>query len=192
MRKIISKQEKEKRKRMNQFFAGGILILVITLSTLAYSFTLSEKEKSKRLVYNRFEFVKQGDFWFTKINNFQFSFKFNPEQTENLTALIEKDLNDYYNEPLYIYSESFDAEAEIYRNLYQFVLRMQNACLENETCEGNLPTKTCDNNFIIIKEINETENSGIKQEENCIFIQGEKEELTRLADKFLFEIFRIQ
>ena len=101
------------------------------------------------------------------------------------------DLGSYKNKPLYIFSEDSEAELEIYRNLFyqnQIVQRFQEACPEGEKCEKNIPTKTCDDNFIIIKE---NEKSEIIQEKNCVFIRGEVGNLTKSSDEFLFKILGI-
>ena len=74
---------------------------------------------------------------------------------------------------------------------------IENASLENrssiedvslENCEEDYPIKTCDDNFIIIKENN---NTGIIQSESCVFIQGQQENLTMITDEFLFKVFGI-
>ena len=66
---------------------------------------------------------------------------------------------------------------------------MQSACLSEEKCEGDFPIKTCSDNFIIIQE-NKTKE--IKQTENCVYIGGEKEELVKLTDEFLYKIIGIK
>ena len=100
-------------------------------------------------------------------------------------------LSNYYNKPLYISSENSEIANEIYKNLFyynQIVQRIQNACLEGEGCEGNLPIKNCEDNIIIFKE---SENNEIIQEKNCVFIKGKKEDLVKLSDDFLFKIIGI-
>jgi hypothetical protein len=66
---------------------------------------------------------------------------------------------------------------------------MQEACPEGQTCEEDVPTKNCTNNFIIIKAANE---SSIKQDKNCVFIEGKSENLVKLTDSFLYKITEIQ
>jgi hypothetical protein len=56
-------------------------------------------------------------------------------------------------------------------------------------CEETLPIKTCEDNFIIIKENNFT---NIIQEDNCVFIQGPSENLTMVSDEFLFHILGVR
>ena len=67
---------------------------------------------------------------------------------------------------------------------------MQKACPEYVNCtDEDLPTKTCEDNFIIIKEGNY---SNIIQDENCVFIEGKQEDLVQIVDEFLFKILGIK
>lgn len=191
MRKIISKKEEEKRGRRNQFIIGGILILVMMLSVIGYSFNKEEKESVDKIIYNGIEFIKESNSWNTNIENFQFSFRYNPKETEEINSELNL-LDNYENKPLYIYSENTEAEIEIYRNLFyqnQIVQRVQDACLGGEKCDKDSPIKNCENNFIIIKESNNTE---VKQQENCVFIRGKNEDLVKISDSFLFKIIGLQ
>ncbi len=190
MRKIISKYKESKKKRRNGIIIGLILVGVMLFSILGYAFRGGGNDDVNKLSYNGFEFVEQNGFWFTNIEDIQFAFKYNPQQVEEIDSEL-KYLDNYYNKPLYISSENSEAELEIYRNLFyqnKLVQRVQSACLD-EGCGENLPVKTCENNFIIIKKNN---NSGIIQEENCVFIQGQEENLTQIADEFLFKILGIR
>jgi len=192
MRKIISKQEETRKKKRNQLIVGFALIFIMLLSVLGYSFS-GGSESTTKIKYNGFNFIKQEDFWVLNIENFNFIFKNNPNQVEKINSDL-KNLENYYGKPLYMYSENYDAELEIYKNLFyynQIVQRMQDACLEgNQTdCDETLPVKNCEDNFIIIRERNETK---IIQENNCVFIEGKQEELTKITDEFLFKILGIE
>ncbi|MBU2053103.1 MAG: hypothetical protein KJ721_02575 [Nanoarchaeota archaeon] len=197
MRKIASKQDKEKRARRNQFIVGGVLIFIMFGSVFGIIVnSFGDKESVvKDVTYNGFEFVNQNGFWISTIGSFQFVFSNNPEEIEfnesvNTSSDI-KPINSYSGKPLYIYSENDNAKWEIYRNLHpdsnQIVQRMQDACLEE--CGDDLPIKTCEDNFIIIRESN---NSRIIQENNCVFIDGKKENLIKLVDKYLFKVLGIE
>jgi len=191
MRKIISKYKEDKRKRRNGMIIGLILVGIMFFSILGYSLRGKDDNDIKKLNYNGFEFVEQNGFWFTNTENFQLVFKYNPQQIEKIASEL-KNLNNYYGKTLYISSENSEAESEIYRNLFyqnQIVQRMQSACLEGDICNENLPVKTCEDNFIIIKPDNISE---IIQEENCVFIKGEEENLIKITDEFLFKIFGIR
>jgi len=197
MRKIISKPEGKRKKRAKQVILGVILAVVITLSTIGYSFDVSERKSSgdsESIIYNEFEFIKEESFWTTFMGNQRFYFSYNPNEAKTGDdAEITKTLTDYSSKPLYISSESPEAEYEIYRNLDRFILRRQYACLNSsgKKCDKNYPVKTCDDDFIIIEKRN-SGNNEIRQEQNCIFISGKEEELVKLADRFLFEILEIQ
>lgn len=190
MRKIVSKDTEEKRKKRNGWIIGIILIAVMLFSVLGYSFGGGEKNSSTKITYNGFEFLKQNDFWVLEKDNSYFIFIYNPEQIDKISSKLNS-LENYKNKPLYIFSEDSEAELEIYRNLFyqnQIVQRFQKACPEGEKCGENIPAKTCDDNFIIIKE---SEKSEIIQENNCVFILGETGNLTKSSDEFLFKILGI-
>jgi len=191
MRKIISKETEMKKQRRNQFLVGGIMILVMFSSIIGYSLSGIGNTSSTSIKYNGLKFVYESNYWNVEVGDFKFSFAYNPNQVEKLNSEFNL-LETYENKPLYIYSENSQAETEIYKNLFyqnQIAQRVQYACLENKTCEGNLPVKTCEDNFIIIEE---GEDNSLRQEKNCVFIEGKKEELSKLSDSFLFKITGIQ
>jgi len=188
MRKILSKEEEEKKARRNQFLIGGAMVLIMVASVLGYSLSREQTtNNSEKVVYNGVEFTKQSGFWSVVSGGYQFYFVYNPEETERVSSILNP-LKNYAGKPLYIYSDSVEASSEIYRNLFyqnQIVERVNPACIEGGKCEDNSPIKTCESNFIVIKESNST---GIKQQENCVFINGNIGNLTELSDEFLFKI----
>ncbi len=189
MRKIISKEKEEKRRRRNQLVVGAILILVMVASIVGYAFGRGQKESNEKIIYNGFEFTKKSGFWNVNIGNYVFSFLYNPKEVQKMSFSLNS-INNYLNRPLYIYSENSEAATEIYRNLFyqnKVVERVQNACPVGEKCEDNSPVKTCEDNFIIIKNSNSSE---IKQQDSCVFIEGDAN-LVQLSDEFLFKIIGI-
>jgi len=188
MRKLISKLEEEKKKRRNQFIVGGVLIVVMILSTLGYAFQGEGNQNSKEATYNGYDFIEKNGYWFLEIGQMQFAFKYNPKQVEKIKSEVNK-INQYSNEPLYISSKYQESYSEIYINLNPIVQRIQFACEENKTCNGNFPIKNCDSNFIIIEESNET---SIIQKENCVFVKSPIENLTQTTDELLFKMLNIE
>ena len=83
MHKIISESKEAKRKSKNQLIIGLILIGIMLLSVIGYSFQREEKNSGEKINYNEFEFVKQGDYWVVNIDGNDFTFKYNPEETED-------------------------------------------------------------------------------------------------------------
>jgi len=191
MRKIISKAKEGRKKKMKQFAVSGILIVILFLSVFGYSSIKDSQGDNEKITYNGIEFTKESGLWNAEIGNSIFYFKYNPQEIEMIDSQLNS-LNNYYGKPLYIYSENSEAETEIYRNLFyynQIVQRVQDACLEEDKakCGENVPIKNCENNFIIIKESN---NTGITQQENCVFIEG-NEDLIKITDEFLFKMMGI-
>lgn len=192
MRRLISKQKQQRSDRVKQVIVGGVLIIIMFASVIGYAFQGKGGEENSNVEYNEFEFVKQGDLW--NLEN-TFLFRYNPLETEEfVTYDFLNLLIDYRGKPLYIYSENKEAESEIYKNLYNSVQRIQYACLAtNESefelqCEESWTTKTCEYNFILIRE----GEFNIEQKNNCVFISGAKENLTKISDEVLFKILQIK
>ena len=189
MRKIISKEQEAKKRKRNQLILAGILIIVMVGSTFGIIVnSFGQNEVNEAIEYNGYKFTNSNGFWVLNQGAYTFMFKYNPEQVEKISSELNY-LNEYSSKPLYIFSEDYVAEVEIYRNLGQIVERFQGACLNETGCKENWPIKDCSNNFIIIKE---SEQNSITQEENCVFIKGRTENLTQLTDEFLFKILGIE
>jgi len=188
MRSIESKKDQEKKQKKNQIIIGGILIFIMLGSTFGIIVnSFGENSNVEKVNYNGYEFSYENDFWVTEIGDYEFIFKYNPTQVERIDTELHY-LNDYYSSPVYISSEDYVSEVEIYRNMGDIVERFQGACLNETGCEEDWPIKDCSNNFIIIKITNESQ---IYQQENCVFIEGSEENLTKLTDEFLFKIMGI-
>jgi len=121
----------------------------------------------------------------------EFSTQFTPEDTQNISAPIFKNLYSYSGKPLFFSGES-PGKQEIARNLIDFLSRYpQDACIDNyeKLCKEDSPIKNCSqDNIIIFQEKNETE---ISQEENCIFISALYSEQIRASDAFIFKILEL-
>ena len=193
MRKIVSAEEGARKKKRNQIILGVLLALIMVLSTLGFALqsgagdTPSDQISGNEAEYNGFKFVNQNGLWV--LGNLVF--KYTPQQVPDIGSGSEIKLKaNYQGKPAYIYSEEEGAETEIVVNLGQIAQRVQKACPENTTCkEKDLPEKTCNDNFIIIKEGN---TNSITQNNNCVFIEGKKEDLAALADQFLFKILEVR
>jgi hypothetical protein len=194
MRKIASKYEEERKGRRSRIVLSVFLLLIMFISVIAYGFESflfsgSGSQDSANLEifdHNGLKFVKQGGFWTLNEKGNDFIFRHNPGETREIDSPLNG-IESYRGKVLYVYSEDFNQESEIRTNMAPFVLRMQKACHESTECNGDFPVKTCEDNFIIILEGKED----IKQENNCVFIWGKKEDLTMLTDSFLFRILGI-
>ena len=201
MRSITSKRAEEKKTKRNQIVVGLILIFVMFSSVLGFAFinfsasggsntnprtsSTNTQNNFNSVNYNGFEFIEQNNFWILNQNGINLIFRHNPHQVPQIYSNI-KPLENYQNKTMYLYSEDVLAESEIYVNLFGFKKNIENACLEE--CEEEFPIRTCEDNFIIIRE----GDRGITQENNCVFIEGKKEDLTKIADEFLFKLMGIE
>jgi hypothetical protein len=190
MREIESKKEAEKRNKKNQWIIGGILIIIMFGSTFGIIVDSFGKNNSNtgKVEYNGYKFTNQNDYWTTTVGSYNFVFKYNPTQVEKINSSLRY-VNNYSGVPIYISSEDYISEVEIYQNLGNIVQRFQRACLEEKGCAENVPIKDCSNNFIIIRKANE---SNIYQNQSCVFIEGPQENLTAITDEFLFKILGME
>ena len=181
MRKIISKHEEDRKKKRNQIMIGGILILVMVLSTLGYAIQSNFAgngntiaNSSQIVTYNGIKFFSQNGLWTVERNNKKFIFSYNPTETpstdlSNLT-ISARDISD---KPLYIYSYDNFAELEVKTNLMNISSKIQ-----------SIQTPNCNENSVII----ENGTLGVRQNQSCIFISGQGEDLIKLIDNVLFKI----
>lgn len=189
MKRLVSRSEREKKAKKNQVIIGVLLVFLMLLSILGFALQGGlggGQNNENKLEYNGFELTYLNGFW--RIGNFAFTY--NPEEVPEI-GLGLKDATSYQSFPAYVYSENSEAETEIMRNLEIVAQRIQNACIDEpgaECSEGD-PTKTCEDNFIIIKENN---SSSLRQEGGCVYIEGPSEELLKIADQFLFKILGIK
>lgn len=190
MRKITSPEEEARKKKRNQIILGVFLAFIMVASTIGFAIQSgtgnnpSGDVSGNEVEYNGYKFVNQNGLWV--LGNFVF--RYTPQQVPDINTDV-KPASNYQGKPAYVYSEDDGAEIEIAVNIGQIAQRVQKACPVGTMCEGDLPVKTCSDNFIIIKESNI---SAITQENNCVFIGGQKEELTGIADQFLFKMLGIR
>lgn len=190
MRKILTEREKEKKEIRNKLVIGLILVVIMVLSTAGYAFFSNPEEKRSKTEYNGIEFIlNENNLWQFKIQNIEFLTQYKPQETENISVPIFMIANNYAGAPLFFVGEGA-AKQEIARNLGNFVLRMQDTCLENYgNCKENLPIKNCSDNVIVIEE---AEDIKISQDDNCVFVSAPYSEQIRASDAFIFKILGIR
>lgn len=191
MKRIITKNQQAKKDKRNAWIIGIILIILMVFSTLGYALIgRDEQGSSTKVSYKGVEFIRgASEYWSFNVNGNNFATKYNPEETQDIFVQGYFNLNYYSKNPLYIVSDSEQAFIEIGQNIGRFVVRMQKACLD-ENCTDDFPIKNCSvDNIIIIKSMEESEDSGkIYKEDNCVYIEAGEEELIRHTDAFLFKV----
>lgn len=196
LRKIGSKEEDEKKNKRNRLILALLIGFIMVFSTFATGIYLfggddNDNNNSEEVEYNGYNFFKQGNFWVVQAGEQVFALKNNPNEVPKINSEINL-LEEYSDKVLYVYSEDDILKNQIYMNFYDIVLREQDACLEedkNSTYCDDEPVKTCSDNFIIIKK---SSNSNIEQKENCLFIFGNNETLSKIADAFILKVSGIE
>jgi len=203
MKRIQSKAEAEKNKKRNQIILGVILVFLMLFSTAGYAiFNRSTDSNDNGLPagsnpdtiidYKGLDFkLDSSGYWTFRIGEQEFYTTHTPHETEkiNVPFITMADLNQqtiYYN----LDNETDeDVVQELYNNLYPYVIRFQEACIEGEECEENLPIKSCSDNLIIIRE--GLESSTVKIEDKCILINAGVGEVLKTIDAFIFRLLGI-
>ena len=120
IRKIISKEDEEKRRKRNSIIVGIILVSIMVLSTVGYGFGTNFGQNSNSattLNYNGYDFIYSNGLWIVNVSENTFGFASNPNEVYNISSETGI-LTDYSGKILYLYSENSEAESEILRNLY--------------------------------------------------------------------------
>lgn len=194
MRNIETEAQIKKRQRRNQWIIGIVLIVVMLGSSFGIIVDSFGKQKSQKIIFNGVEFQQSNGLWFAQKNGFNIVSYYNPFQTENISSTVKK-VASYKNKPLYIYSESQEAEIEIYRNfnpqVNNIVERIQQACPEGENCSVEIPIKDCSNNFIIVR-YSKTNETTITQNDSCVLIESAPEKVLETTDEYLFKLFEVK
>jgi len=184
LKKIKTQSEVDRKRNRNQFLIGGILILILVVSTAGFSLMSSDEESNSKAKEQGLTFYKDSGLWKTSFDDQVFGFKYLPSEVENISVEGTYDLGVYFDKPLY-YIGSNEGVSEILSNIGKYALRYQEACLNGTVCERDLPVKNCDENLIIFEESDETR---VYQDGNCVYIFGDS---IKGADMFLYKVLKV-
>lgn len=189
MRRLTSKEEEKRKEKRNRTILGIILVFVMFGSVFGIvvgSFGSSNVEE--KIIYKGQEFKFSNNYYIFEIGEYSFYFLSDPRNFLEIESEVEvsKFLTSFTGKVLYLDSIDTYSSQDIYQNLYPYVERIQPACLEGSNClDSSLPIKNCTDNFIIVRE---SEVNKIYEEENCIFIEGKREDLIKLTDELLLRL----
>ncbi len=187
MRRLITKEQKEKKATRNKAIIGIVLVLIMTLSTVGYALFSGDSGISTKITYNGIKFTMDDNgLWQFNLNGGSFLTYYNPKEIENVSVSSAKPFSSYQGKKLFILGLG-PAMNEISRNIAGYALKVQTGCIEGyeDKCNENDPIKDCSqDNVIIIEESNQ---SRVVQNQNCIFIQAPYDSQTMAADAFIFK-----
>jgi len=197
MRKLITREEREKIRKRNSWIIGVVLIFLMVFSTFAFSFlgfSGNDSGQDQTVEYNNIKFVRNGEYWSFNLQGFDFFTRYNPEEVSDIYFLNYLTIQSYAQKPLYFVG-NFEANAILENNLGPFAQRtVSPACISEEDCDGDYPVKNCSlDNVIIVEEVDYKSDyvEEIVQEENCVFIRASLTNQSRYADAFLFDMLSI-
>ena len=200
MKKIETQEERDKKTKKNQIIIGVLLIGLMVLSTAGFALMNTthsggsgQNYDYETREYNGIEFIRQDSFWATQINGKTYAFVYLHDEIEDVDIAITNTLTDYLNSPLYIVNGNGTREIIAFNMLPEFALRVNDACLDEATCESDeYPIKSCLHDNIIVFKDDDPESTRVTrvyQENNCIIIEGDK---AKGADKFLQHILSVK
>jgi len=188
IKRIITQEEKDKKRKKEQIIWGVILAFLILFSSVGYAFLSRDDNKTEEEIfeYGGLEFVQNSGFWATQINNKVVYFGNLPTELSNVSIEGNYSFEDYYGKVVYFVNGQSGAELISY-SLQGLSSRMQDACVDGFPCvNSELPVKTCNDSVIIFSSgYNQTR---VYKNNNCVIIEGNS---IMGADKLLYRLYNI-
>ena len=182
----------DKKKKYNLVFAIFI-ISILVFSILGYAF----KGSPNTTKFKGFKFTKNNQgLWTTRINDKSIYLLNNPKELENISN-INIDVSKLNNlQKIYLSSDPSEPINNLLVGFSANILplittTMRQACFVDIYACKDFPLKDCSNadlntGIILIKKNNINK---IEYTNNCLIIQGNSEELQKLIDKWVLELY---
>jgi hypothetical protein len=203
--KIKTKEEQYRKRRQNSLIVGIGMIGLLVLSTAGFSLLSSDNSDSPDSAYNPilengYGFSNYQGQWALNYNGQEILFNYLPSEVEEVIIDGEFDINIYSSSTLYFVGDGGVAGNVILNILGNYAPKYQGACLEGYSCEGDLPTKSCENNLIVFEkgslvgtvespyediDLSETK---VTKRENCVFFGGDQ---LRSSEAFLYKLLGV-
>jgi hypothetical protein len=183
MRKILTREEHDKKDIRNKRIIGVILGLIMLLSTAGYLVMDFMGSKPEAVTYNGIEFkVNSNGRWDFELQGYSFSTLYNPYNTENVSLKLSKQASDYMGKTIYYavddeFSGQGGALNEILGNLAQFNIKDNPACITSNCSNSQAPLKTCNDNVFVFTA-STTNKTSVEQKDNCIYFYSNGESVT--------------
>jgi len=105
MKRLVSKEERERLRKKNRVTVGVILVFLMVASTLGFAIqdnlgNSGSVENPEKVTYNGFEFSSTNGFWVFQ----NFVFRYNPKEVPDVGDVL-KNIDEYRGKPVYIQSE---------------------------------------------------------------------------------------
>jgi len=184
MKRIQTAQMKNRKTRRNNIILGIVLIALLVIAPIGYSFMNNDRRSGSKVNEKGSDFYKEGGLWKTNKDGQVFGFQYLPSEVTNVSVSGFYNLGGYVSQPLYFVNVN-EAAPEILNNLQRYIMRYQEACLNESLCGEELPLKDCGSNVIIYEAGNDTK---VYKNQSCVYLVGDA---IRAADAFLYETLNI-
>ncbi len=167
--------------------------------------TIKEGETEDRRIYNGFVFIKEGNLWYSQVQNpdtnelYKFGVRFNPYQVENVT--IEGNVDESFRTGrVYITFDPHDEEltyvslaaAELTLNLARAMgIKVLPACMSEHPACVNISILSCNSTDQPVIEIINDPETKLTMDGNCMKVQGTEFELLKVIDRIIFRAYGI-
>lgn len=196
-------EEPDKSMKYLVYTIVFIVLLIVLFFSIKYFYNPKPIIETYKTA-NGQEFAHLAGLWNTQWeaggNSYNLHFHYNPGQTENITII--GDFNDTAFNKGYVYI-TFDpkenetdlgyirlATLELSLNIFRALnVEPRAACIKNDSACADIPIMNCTGTKEPVIQLSTKGSTAIGLKDNCIFVQGEKEELTRAADRVLFQWF---
>jgi len=200
IKKIVTKEESEKKRRTRNFLIGMVLVLIMVFSTAGYAinvaFSNQGSKNTNTVKYKGIEFAKDSSgYWEFQYNDQKFITQYNPLELNDTIVTTGLSLATYKGSVLYYeFNDSQDGAREILSNLWdlnQIPKRTLRACL-SDNCTIDAPVKSCSEDKIIsFRTPVGSETQRVYKEDNCVFIVANDTNQVKYSDAFLYNIIGI-
>lgn len=199
MRKILSREEKEKKDIRNRRIMGIVLGLIMLFSTAGYFVFDFSTSKTNTIEENGITFKQsESGGWDFSYGGNNYNSIYLPSQTRNISMLASKSISNFYNFPLYFSAMPIEdisqaAVQEIWKNIGSVTSRSipTYACME-DNCSEIYPVKNCANDNVIVFKQSITNSSTITSDQKCIIVIYTYLEEDQVADALLYGLLGIK
>lgn len=175
--------EEQTRKGQRRIRALSLLMLVILLGSTAGFAFISYQQDTPAAAPGEGDVQDTGNGWQLRWHDQTFSLRASPSAVADIPVSATHTIDNYAGAVLYVDAESDAILAELDSTLGKYASRLQPACYGR--CERDLPEVNCSTNLIVWRS---AEEGNVRQEEQCIFIDGD----IRAVDAFIYRALGVQ
>ncbi len=208
-KKDISEEESEKASKESDKIILIIIACFVIVFLLIFGMRIlvkQQQEKIQEREYNHYKFLNISGLWITEIQNpktkklYEVSLHYGPWDLENIkmngkidqrfnSSKIYLTFDPEQKDLAYVQIAIFELSASLSQSFGANVIA---ACTKNSTGCENRPVITCSStNDTVIYMSQESNESKVNLNGNCVTIQGQKYSLVKSTERFIYQIYDV-